>query len=46
MDSAANQRGAADGRARRVRVGLVQMPSVEDRETNVERAVAGIREAV
>jgi len=45
VDSAANQRGAADGRARRVRVGLVQMPSVEDRETNVERAVAGIREA-
>jgi len=45
VDSAANQRGAADGRARRVRVGLVQMPSVEDRETNVERALAGIREA-
>ena len=43
--SSAEARHPAARGARRVRVGVVQMPAGEEREANVARAVAGIREA-
>jgi N-carbamoylputrescine amidase len=41
----AETRSSASRDARRVRVGIVQMPAGDAREANLERAVSGIREA-